>query len=85
MARRRYSACLSRHWSLAGQAVRIDVQHIQSGACTTVATLRAAAEWIGGQAMDGLAEPAPRWPGDADPGAQDDQPRSFPPPETAPN
>jgi len=64
---RHYSAFLVRHWSLAGGAARIEVQHIQSGEYTTVASLQEAAEWIGTQGLDLPPEPLPDQSEVADP------------------
>ncbi len=44
---RQYGSFLLRCWSLDNGEHRIKVEHVQSGECTQVASLAAAAAWIG--------------------------------------
>ena len=45
----RYTSFLLRHWHLAEGEVRITVEHLQTGAAITVASLAAATSWLGEQ------------------------------------
>jgi hypothetical protein len=47
----RYTSFLLRHWQLAEGELRITVEHIQTGAAITVASLEAATRWLGEQAV----------------------------------
>lgn len=47
----RYTSFLIRHWQLAEGELRITVEHIQTGAAITVASLDAATSWLGEQAL----------------------------------
>ncbi len=47
----RYTSFLIRHWQLAEGELRITVEHIQTGAVITVASLEAATRWLGEQAL----------------------------------
>ena len=56
----RYTSFLLRHWQLAAGEVRITVEHIQTGAAITVASLAAATSWLGEQTAPGNpCEPPP--------------------------
>lgn len=46
----RYTSFLIRHWQRAEGELRITVEHIQTGATITVASLEDATIWLGGQA-----------------------------------
>ena len=54
---RRYTSFLLRHWQLTADELRISVEHIQTGATTTVASLDAATRWLGEQ-VSALGAPA---------------------------
>jgi hypothetical protein len=49
----RYGAFLVRCWWLPDGRQRVEIEHVQSGERARVASLAAAAEWIGAQAVPG--------------------------------
>lgn len=49
---RAYSSFLVRYWQLDGGRTRIEVQHIQTGQRTRVASAQAAIAWIGALSTD---------------------------------
>ncbi len=60
----RYTSFLLRHWRFADGARRIMVEHVQTGARVTVASLDEATAWVGAQAAGGCVPP----PGGAEEG-----------------
>ncbi len=51
----RYTSFLIRHWQRMEGDLRITVEHIQTGATITVASLEAATSWLGEQTAPGDA------------------------------
>ena len=66
---KRYGAFVVRYWWLAPGAVRVEVEHVQSGERVRVGSLAAALAWLEGQMAPPETSAPPGQPGGAAAGA----------------